>query len=404
MTRATAFDRDHVGAQSRIGHDEIADQVGRGDHQAVIAQADKTLGDCDLVVEPAGQLEVAIDPEPAAGAVLAVLVEDQLVARHDVAHAVGHRSGHIAVVGARAVLRPAPFVLRPQAVQHEGIAPPAAGLALGIKAAVADVGAVGWAPGQRQHVVLEATGRGAIGALIAGALAVGHTLGLSQAWGGAGRQHDHRQHQDHDGAATPPGCGPAPRRPSGCHRRHLHWRTGSYRRSAGTSPERPMCAGGPRRIKRARDLGRFYAASRSRMRAQLRAPLRNEDRLYFSLGEWMRSSSRPKPTNRLSMPSSALNAVTIGIEPPMPISAAGRPHSSFRASAARAMNGASALKAMAGEPCPLRNSARQSLGRRSRTKVSMPRLICWGSCPGTSRQVIFTEARAGMTVLVPTPW
>src|SRR4029079_14440332 len=120
-----------------------------------------------------------------------------------------------------------------------------------------------------------------------------------------------------------------------------------------------------------RDCARFHSASLARIRAQLRAPLRNELRLYFSLGEWMRSSSRPKPTSRLSMPSVSLKEVTIGIEPPMPISAVGRPHSSSSASAARVMCGDFGSKAMALEPRLPENSARQSFGSRSLTKLSM---------------------------------
>ena len=43
------------------------------------------------------------------------------------------------------------------------------------------------------------------------------------------------------------------------------------------------------------------SAKAERMRVQLRAPFSKLWRLYFSLGEWMRSSSTPKPIKRLSM-------------------------------------------------------------------------------------------------------
>src|SRR5271165_1879718 len=54
------------------------------------------------------------------------------------------------------------------------------------------------------------------------------------------------------------------------------------------------------------------------MRAQARAPLWNDSRSYFSLGEWMLSSSSANPTSRLSMPSSRLKEPTIGMDAPQP--------------------------------------------------------------------------------------
>ena len=73
--------------------------------------------------------------------------------------------GHPAAVGAAAVLRPAALVLRPQAVQHEGVGPAAARVALRIVAVASAVGAVGRAPGQRQHVVVEDAGLVAVAAI-----------------------------------------------------------------------------------------------------------------------------------------------------------------------------------------------------------------------------------------------
>ena len=85
----------------------------------------------------------------------AVLVEHQPLARHDVEHAVRHRRRHEAAVGAAAVARPAALVLRPQAVQHEGERPARARAALRVAPLLADVGAVGRAPRQRQQVIVE---------------------------------------------------------------------------------------------------------------------------------------------------------------------------------------------------------------------------------------------------------
>src|SRR5690606_6035801 len=77
-----------------------------------------------------------------------------------------------------------------------------------------------------------------------------------------------------------------------------------------------------------------HAVSAARMRAHDRCPLWKEVRSYFSLGEWMRSSSRPKPTSSVSMPSRRLKSPTIGIEPPIASTSVLLGHSSERADAA----------------------------------------------------------------------
>jgi len=59
----------------------------------------------------------------------------------------------------------------------------------------------------------------------------------------------------------------------------------------------------------------------------------NEVKEYFSFGEWMRSSSRAKPTISASMSRSRLNDPTDRDRPPQPVSAAGTPHSSAKAGA-----------------------------------------------------------------------
>src|SRR5262249_55487751 len=112
-----------------------------------------------------------------------------------------------------------------------------------------------------------------------------------------------------------------------------------------------------------------HSASAARMRAQLRMPWWNEARSYFSFGEWMRSSSRPKPISNVSMPSLRLKSATIGTDAPDPMSAASLPHSS--ASARRAAPSAGMLQssAIAGAAAWLMNSALQSAGSRARTKA-----------------------------------
>ena len=52
------------------------------------------------------------------------------------------------------------------------------------------------------------------------------------------------------------------------------------------------------------------------MRTHARAPCLKLLRLYFSFGEWMRSSSRPKPIRSESSPSMLWNWPTTGIDPP----------------------------------------------------------------------------------------
>ena len=72
------------------------------------------------------------------------------------------------------------------------------------------------------------------------------------------------------------------------------------------------------------------------MRAQERAPLWKLNMSYFSFGEWMLSSSRPKPISTVSRPSVRLKSATIGIYAPEPISSASLPHSSVSARLAAA--------------------------------------------------------------------
>jgi hypothetical protein len=60
-------------------------------------------------------------------------------------------------------------------------------------------------------------------------------------------------------------------------------------------------------------------------------PLWKLRRSYFSFGLWMRSSERPKPVSTTSMRSFSLISVATGIEPPLPMKAASRPHSSVSA-------------------------------------------------------------------------
>ena len=87
------------------------------------------------------------------------------------------------------------------------------------------------------------------------------------------------------------------------------------------------------------------------------------DSSYFSFGEWMRSSSRPKPTISESIPSSRLKSPTTGIEPPPPTRAGSIPHSSVSAARAPARYGPSKGSRVAPLPPWLVKVTRQSGGR-----------------------------------------
>src|SRR5208337_1947769 len=146
---------------------------------------------------------------------------------------------------------------------------------------------------------------------------------------------------------------------------------------------------------------RAHAASAARMRAQERAPLWNDVRSYFSLGEWILSSSRAKPTSRLSICSSRLNAPTIGIEPPDPTSAAGLPHSASRARRARRRASFLTGSEIAALAPWLMNSAFTSGGRRDVTKDLNAWATRSGFCLPTSRKETLALALPGKTVLNP---
>ena len=101
--------------------------------------------------------------------------------------------------------------------------------------------------------------------------------------------------------------------------------------------------------------------------------------------------------------SSRLNEPTIGIDPPLPTSAAGFSHSV--SSARRAIRNAWFLigSEMAGLPPWPMNSAFTSGGRRDVTKARKAWAIRSGFCLPTSRKVILALALAGSTVFVPSP-
>src|ERR1017187_7805862 len=114
-------------------------------------------------------------------------------------------------------------------------------------------------------------------------------------------------------------------------------------------------------------LYRGASASASRIRAHERMPLWKLFRSYFSFGEWMLSSSRPKPTSTVSRPRVRLKSATTGIDAPEPTSSASLPHSSVNARLAAASGFMFQSSAMAGALEWSVNSALQSFGSRAAT-------------------------------------
>ena len=153
------------GLSCGVRGEEIVDQLARAHKQAVVGNPHEARRNLDLVVELSRQVEIAVHAEPRARAVLAVFIEDQPLARHDVEHAFCDRSRHPAAVRGAAVLRPAALVLRPQAMQHEGVRPAAAHVALRLVAVASAVRAIGRTPGECEHVVVEGAGLVALTAI-----------------------------------------------------------------------------------------------------------------------------------------------------------------------------------------------------------------------------------------------
>ena len=145
-------------------------------------------------------------------------------------------------------------------------------------------------------------------------------------------------------------------------------------------------------------------ASPSMMRAQLLMPLRKLDRLYFSFGLCTLSSSRPKPTSRVSILSSDLNVPTTGIEAPSAVRTGSLPHSFLSARWARRTQGlvSATVTAIESPPSGL-YLTRQSAGRRALTKSRRPLRIPVGVWRPTRRKVSLAVASAGSTVFEPAP-
>src|SRR5712664_969868 len=143
--------------------------------------------------------------------------------------------------------------------------------------------------------------------------------------------------------------------------------------------QQDQCSGVGRQLKgapwheRSKPVGSGVAAQRgdsasaARIRAHERMPLWKLCRSYFSFGEWMLSSSRPKPTSTVSRPSVRLKSATIGIEAPEPIRTVSLPHSSVNARLAAASGFMFQSSAMAGALEWSPNSAVQSFGSRAET-------------------------------------
>jgi len=103
------------------------------------------------------------------------------------------------------------------------------------------------------------------------------------------------------------------------------------------------------------------------------------------------------------MLSSRLNEPTIGIDPPLPTSAAGFPHSVSSARRARRKAWFLTGSEMAGLPAWLMNSALTSGGRRYVTNARKDWTTRSGLCLPTRRNDTLALALAGNTVLNPSP-
>ncbi len=138
-----------------------------GSDGLLLRQFQEFLGDLHRRARLADALEIGPRAKARTGAVLVPLVEDQAGRRHQVQHrghdvAVEPRRGPLAIFGKAAL------ILRPQAVDHEGIGPSALDL---LRApAIAALGrrlAERGRPRQRQHVKIELA-RGVLPAVLGG--------------------------------------------------------------------------------------------------------------------------------------------------------------------------------------------------------------------------------------------
>ncbi len=60
---AAALHDDHIGRQAGVGGHEVLHQLGRAHRRTRVGEVDEARRDLDLLIEPAGEVEVAVDAE-----------------------------------------------------------------------------------------------------------------------------------------------------------------------------------------------------------------------------------------------------------------------------------------------------------------------------------------------------
>src|SRR3990170_8432071 len=103
MARPCACDGHHPGLEAGIVVDELVDEAG-GAHELRFEWIEVALRNHDLAEQPARQLEKAGRVETRASPMSAVLVDDELRARHDVEHAVDDGAGDVGAPPRQAAL------------------------------------------------------------------------------------------------------------------------------------------------------------------------------------------------------------------------------------------------------------------------------------------------------------
>ena len=149
---ATA-DYDHVRLEPRIGLEELPFDLLLGEREPT--NRGEARWDADAFIEVASEPEILIRREAGTGPVGAVFVDDQGLARHDVAHVVDHGLRHPGPPQHSTTLGPSPDVLRPEPMQGEGMG--SFGVAFPVVPLPSLGRAIGRRPAENEDVIVEAS-------------------------------------------------------------------------------------------------------------------------------------------------------------------------------------------------------------------------------------------------------
>src|SRR5262245_1805276 len=127
--------RDHVRLEPVIGVEEGAFDLVRRIEAG--AGGEKARGNADAFVKSARDSEILRRRETRAGAMGAVFMNHQTLARHDVSHRGDHAFRHPGTLSSEAIRWPTLRVLRPQSMQQKRMPPCAMALRVGARFAVA---------------------------------------------------------------------------------------------------------------------------------------------------------------------------------------------------------------------------------------------------------------------------